>query len=192
MNKLNKNKIISIINKIGISNLIVIVIFIIALLFFIFFAIKNYLTDTIFNEDIEEIQYDYENSDFYSVDAENNQYKLTLIDNYAIFFNIEDIIKAIYMNLNNNNYDKIYDIFTEEYKNRFDNKESALEELTNLYENINSESSVITDIKLDEVYNIENSNIYICYINGDNDERIKLVLNIDFNENLYKICYIEI
>lgn len=192
MNKLNKNKIISIINKIGISNLIVIVIFIIALLFFIFFAIKNYLTDTIFNEDIEEIQYDYENSDFYSVDAENNQYKLTLIDNYSIFFNIEDIIKAIYMNLNNNNYDKIYDIFTEEYKNRFDNKESALEELTNLYENINSESSVITDIKLDEVYNIENSNIYICYINGDNDERIKLVLNIDFNENLYKICYIEI
>lgn len=187
MNKLNKNKILSVINQIGIINLIVIIVFIIALIFFIFFSIRYYWNRIFNNTEEIEVTYDYQNEDLYSIEAEDENYKLNFIRNYETFYNIEDIIKAIYLNLLNNNYEGIYNIFSEDYKSKFSSKEEAINQLNSMRNSFNFDLSFVNNDFLKEVYNVDDSNIYICYINENTENLRKVILNVDFGQDAYTI-----
>lgn len=175
------------VKKIGIGNLIIILVFIIALVFFIFFSIQYYWNKIFNNSEDIEVTYDYQNEDLYSIESDNEKYKLDFISNYETFYNIEDIIKAIYLNLLNNNYEGIYNIFSEDYKSKFSSKEEALNQLNSMRNSFNFDLSFINKGFLKEVYNLDNSNIYICYINENTEDLRKLILNIDFIKDTYTI-----
>lgn len=175
------------VKKIGIGNLIIILVFIIALVFFIFFSIQYYWNKIFNNREDIEVTYDYQNEDLYSIESDNEKYKLDFISNYETFYNIEDIIKAIYLNLLNNNYEGIYNIFSEDYKSKFSSKEEALNQLNSMRNSFNFDLSFINKGFLKEVYNLDNSNIYICYINENTEDLRKLILNIDFIKDTYTI-----
>lgn len=181
------------IKEIGIVNLIVILFFIIALIYFIFFSISYYFNKIFGNNTETEIIYDYENEANYSVETEDENYKTKLVTSYSNFFNIDDVLKSVFMHMANNQYDEIFSVFSERYKARFSNKEDAIVKMTSFYNNnLNYETIYNKISNLVEVYNVENSNIYICYFKNKDNELKRIVLNVDFAESIYYIDYIEL
>jgi len=179
------------IKELGIVNIIVIFVFIIALIYFIIASV-GYYAKQLFSGPETVISYDYQNSENYSIDSENEEYKLTKVLTYRIFYNLEDICKAIILNLNNGNYDAVYSILDKNYINQLGEKNDVISKLTKFAgDNIDYEVTKVDYLLLDEAYNIDNSNIYFCYLNNKSGEKVKLVLDVDFTQKNYRILFIE-
>ena len=164
------------IKQLGIGNLIIIVVFLIALVVFIFNAIGYYWNKITGKDKVEVITYDYTSASNYSIEAEGN-YKLKLVDGYNDFYNVEDIYKVLSSN----------------FKSSFTDKNDFTTKMSKYYQDNFDPNEIYSDISnIDEIYTIEESNIYICNIKNKKDELKRIVFSVDFSQGKYLIEEIEL
>lgn len=172
----------------SISNLITIALFFIALLLFIFLAIKSGINHLLHPEKDEPVKIYIENLEDYDI-TRSDEYKVSLVTSYSTFFNAQDILDSIFNSIKNNNIADVYDLLSKNYLDILNSdKDNICSRISNFYNN-NFQNS--NSVFLDELYNIPNSNYYIAYVLNDAGEDVKIVLNIDNQNLVYKIEYIE-
>ncbi|MBQ8379676.1 MAG: hypothetical protein IJX34_02550 [Clostridia bacterium] len=181
------------VNQIGIVNSIVIFVFIIALIYFLIYSI-GYFGKKIFNigEDQVAIYYDYQNVDKYSIENEDKNYNYILLKRKHIFYNIEDVINAMLQKIQFNEYNEILAVLSDDMKQNYNLKNSEyITNLQNFYTDFLSVNNGDYSLILNSVYNIENTDMYVCMLKNKNGDTREIVLKIDFNENTYEIINIE-
>ena len=114
---------------------------------------------------------------------------MTKVDGYSEFFNTQDIIQAICKSLKNEQYSDVYAIFTKQYKDKLDSKDNVLVSLSNFYKN-NFEG--MDNIKINELYKIPNSTIFIAYIKNKSGENVRFVINVDQVNLTYRIEFLDL
>ena len=180
------------IKQLGIGNLIIIVVFLIALVVFIFNAIGYYWNKITGKDKVEVITYDYTSASNYSIEAEGN-YKLKLVDGYNDFYNVEDIYKSFERYLANGAYDDIYKVLSSNFKSSFTDKNDFTTKMSKYYQDNFDPNEIYSEISnIDEIYTIEESNIYICNIKNKKDELKRIVFSVDFSQGKYLIEEIEL
>lgn len=186
-NKLIKN-VKEYIKKTSVSNLITIALFFIALLLFIFLAIKSGINHLLHPENDEAVKIYIENLDNYDI-TRSDEYKVSLVTSYSTFFNTQDILDSIFNSIKNDNIADVYDLLSKNYLDILNSdKDNICSRISSFYNN-NFQNS--NSVFLDELYNIPDSNYYIAYVLNDAGEDVKIVLNIDNQNLVYKIEYIE-
>lgn len=166
------------------TNVAIIVIMIFAIIYFIFCAFKLAFKDLISNE--EEIKFDVDNPNKYSIENSDQSSKTIIVSSYEIFYNIKDIIENIYNTIKVGDYSKIYKVYTASYRKSFESKEVAISRLEEIGKLFNDND----EYNLEPIQQIENTNMYICILKFKNSDSIKIVLNIDFDNSEYAVEYI--
>ncbi len=177
-----------------ITNVIIIIAFIVALIIFVLLAIKSGIKYIFKNNDaVDEIVYVYEDKENYSIYSENEKYNLINVGNYSYFYNIDSILKALLKSIYSNESSKVYDIFSDNLKSRLGEKNVVIEKINNFYlENFTEEYIFSKKLQLKKLYMIPDTNIFFCYLKNKNDEEIEIVLNVDFDNSTYYIENINI
>ena len=172
-------KIINKIKDIGIVNTVIIIVFIIGVLYFLA-SLISYIDNDFYNNSDIEIYYDYNNKDAYSIDNENENYRYSLVTNYTTFYNVENIIKNIFNNIIN--------VFSDDMKKYYNlNNDEFISKMIEMFNDFVFDNSNLNNVYLYELYNIENTNIYVCNVRNSIEQQKRIVLNINFQTNTYII-----
>lgn len=179
------NLILEKIKNFGIVNTIIISVFIFGIIYFLIYSV-GYIGRQFFDNEDVEIYYDYNNESLYSLNSENENYKISLVTSYNTFYNIEDIIMSIINNMSSNNYDQIVRILSSNMKQNYNISDNEFTiKIKGFFDNFVNDD--INNIYLYEVYNIDNTNIYICNLKNAENQEKRIVLNIDFSSMKYTI-----
>ena len=181
------NLILEKIKNFGIVNTIIISVFIFGIIYFLIYSV-GYIGRQFFDSEDVEIYYDYNNKDAYSIDSENENYKISLVTSYNTFYNIEDIIMAILNNTSSNNYEQIVKILSSNMKQKYGiSDEEFAVKIEEFFDSFVKDDIDQDNIYLYEIYNIDNTNIYICNLRNAENQEKRIVLNIDFSSMKYTI-----
>ena len=171
----------------SVNNLFILVVLGLGIIMFIAVAIRTGI-QSIISPTTDEVVFYSENINNYSYE-EGSEYLMTKVDGYSEFFNTQDIIQAICKSLKNEQYSDVYAIFTKQYKDKLDSKDNVLVSLSNFYKN-NFEG--MDNIKINELYKIPNSTIFIAYIKNKSGENVRFVINVDQVNLTYRIEFLDL
>lgn len=170
-----------------VSKLIIVIMFLIALFYFIIKVIMGWLH--------QDIAYDIDNIDQYIMNENKESIdESKIVLNYGRFHTIQDILEQYINELISKNYAKTYDLLDSEMLNKYKSKKeyiAKIEEFTNKNFVVkSSDYDYVNKNKLKKVYTLS-SNDYLAEYETIDGTLKKIGVRLYTREKKYKIFYIE-
>ena len=87
-----------------------------------------------------------------------------------------------------NNYNEIINVFSDDMKKYYNlNNDEFISKMIEMFNDFVFDNSNLNNVYLYELYNIENTNIYVCNVRNSIEQQKRIVLNINFQTNTYII-----